>query len=122
MESNTRKGWRTRIRAIVEYEKEHGFDATDVEAWLDDLMQTPELEKAEFAESVPEYQVKVVEEWPWDEKAWQEGLAACGMTDMHSREYCDGYTECAKRWHEWGYRRVVKMDGEPIDKHGATGP
>ena len=64
MESNTRQWWRSRIvaitlKALIPTEPESISDG--VEEWLDDLMQTPELSFAEFAESKPEYRLAVVD-------------------------------------------------------------
>jgi len=54
-ESNTRRWWRTRIKALmgdaVLHKDDHEDDWNGVaEDWLSDLMQTPELSLAEWAE------------------------------------------------------------------------
>ena len=53
MESQTRREWRTRIVALLDYERTHGCRRTDIEEWLNDFMQTPELELAEYRDGQP---------------------------------------------------------------------
>ena len=60
-ESNTRKWWRSRIRAIVYEARNDSLGEFDLGGWLDDLMETPELSLAEFAESNPTYRLAVIE-------------------------------------------------------------
>jgi len=57
----TRKFWQARIREIILYEKEHGFDASDVERWADACLKIPAIALAVFAESKPEYRLAVVD-------------------------------------------------------------
>ena len=66
-ESNTRKWWRSRIRAIVYEARNDSLGEFDLGGWLDDLMQTPELSLAELAESNPDYRLAVID------SAWQMG-------------------------------------------------
>ena len=51
-ESNTRKWLRARVKAIALGQTKHGYrvDNAFVDGWVDDLMQTPELSLAEYAE------------------------------------------------------------------------
>lgn len=62
-DSNTRKWWRARIKAIMGQALATDHDEWDdvAEGWLGDFMQTPELSLAEFAESNPHYRLAVVD-------------------------------------------------------------
>ena len=90
MKSQTRREWRTRIVALLDYERTHGCRRTDIEEWLNDFMQTPELELAEYRDgqpSAPNLRLAVVEE-----------VKPKGADD-------DAYNP-----YHYGYRRVVKME------------
>ena len=71
-ESNTRKWWRARLGGIV---MQSLGDQCDIEGWLDDLMQTPELSLAELAESNPNYRLAVVN----DGNAYDLGVQTADM-------------------------------------------
>jgi hypothetical protein len=66
---------------ILDLEKQ-GF-SPDTEGWLDDLMETPELSLAEFAESAPNLRLAVVDTTPFD--ALEHFNEVCRVVKMEEK-------------------------------------
>jgi hypothetical protein len=103
-DSNTRKRLRVKLQAFVldNAKLAQEGEPPDVDGWLDDLMQTPELSLAELAESNPDYRLAVVEVSPVAD-------IYAGDTQLFRRALSRDEIERVF-WATRGYRRVVKME------------
>jgi hypothetical protein len=93
-ESRTRRKWRARVKALAGLVLAYGVSEKNIEEWLDKLMQTPELELAEKADSTPNYRLAVVD--AKDKPRAEADFGGWRVGVEHGNEY----------------RRVVKMEGE----------
>jgi hypothetical protein len=111
-ESNTRKWWRTRIKAIVDdpYDVEGRYfkgryGAEAIEAWLDDLMQTPELSMVEWAEQNGGKLAVVVSAATPVCVSWSSGP----LTVEYEEAFRAGFETAIKAMVDDGWRKVVRQ-------------